>query len=936
MTTLIKDSKSNRWLLASVSFGALLALSGIPAYAQDNGSGGQGDVAEDDVSVQETVVITGIRGSLQRAQDIKRSSDSVVDAIASTDLGRFSDEAISDAIQRVPGVQIERNDGGQEGDRASIRGLGPTFVNTTVNGRTTLSSGTEFLTNLRSFNLEVIPTDVISGIVVKKTPTASDVEHGLAGLVEIETRRPLDNANFLNSDSNTFGSATVRGDIGSIGQNLGYRVNGIAGWRSNDDTLGFYVTGLFGESNPERNQLFPSVVQRDIQIDNDGDGIADVVQPGVFTINDIDFEPLPEDRERIAASAAVQWQPNDRIDINIDAVYTSFDNVSVRNRVAVGFGDALDTLVFDANDIVIDDTNTLQAVLPGGFAGADISTIFIPFLFRNETETLIGGANFDYQVTDNFNVNIDVHYSGVDYFQDLDLPVFAQSVPGEEVSFNTDNGLFAADLGSLSLDGFSLDPGAVLVRDVFGTGDEYGARIDFENTFDNAGPLTSVEWGLRYTRADVDSLRTNIISVGTDLTPEELAAITTQVIDQSETGDFNFFPGDGVLTNDLENPFPIGSLETAIDLIPALGELNDIAADPASSFSFVEDVIAAYAEANLAGEIGGIPYTGNVGLRVVNAQVAGVGESIQPDGTTLPNSNTDDYTRLLPSVNLSFDLREDLVLRLGSSRVLSRPNPSDLVPREAANQVTTAFDIPTATSGNPNLDPTTAWTFDSTLEWYNDYDGAFVFSFFYKRVKDFILPITTQGLLPGQGDTVFDIRTPQNFSDGDVVGFEIGFNQPFTFLPSPLDGFGLQANYTFVDSGFDEDIAATFIDSGFDTGADAVDFSFPGSSRNNFNAILYYEKGPIGIRAAVVSRDDFFRNLPGQGAQQENSSALFSEGDTRVNLNATYNFGDHLSFFVDVNNLTEEGRRDFFLQEETFNGAFRRERTITFGATARF
>ena len=196
-------------------------------------------------------------------------------------------------------------------------------------------------------------------------------------------------------------------------------------------------------------------------------------------------------------------------------------------------------------------------------------------------------------------------------------------------------------------------------------------------------------------------------------------------------------------------------------------------------------------------------------------------------------------------------------------------------------------------------------------------------------------PITTQGTLPGQGDQIFDIRTPQNFSDGDVKGFEIGFNQPFTFLPSPWDGFGVQANYTYVDSGFDENVAATFVDGGSAANSGA-NFSFPGSSRNNFNAIAYFEKGPIGLRAAIVSRDDYFRSLPGQGAQQENSSPVFTEGETRVNLNGTWTFNDNFSIFADVNNLFEEGRRDFLLQNETFNGAFRRERIITFGATANF
>lgn len=129
----------------------------------------------------EVIEVKGIRSSILKAQHLKRNADSVIDAISADDLGKFSDASISDAIQRIPGVQIERNDGGQEGDCVSIRGLGPTYVTTLVNGRTAMSSGTEGLSNLRSFNLEVIPTDIVSTVIIKKTPTASDPESGLAG-----------------------------------------------------------------------------------------------------------------------------------------------------------------------------------------------------------------------------------------------------------------------------------------------------------------------------------------------------------------------------------------------------------------------------------------------------------------------------------------------------------------------------------------------------------------------------------------------------------------------------------------------------------------------------------------------------------------------------------------------------------------------------------
>ncbi|AGH44415.1 hypothetical protein C427_2306 [Paraglaciecola psychrophila 170] len=154
------------------------------------------------------------------------------------------------------------------------------------------------------------------------------------------------------------------------------------------------------------------------------------------------------------------------------------------------------------------------------------------------------------------------------------------------------------------------------------------------------------------------------------------------------------------------------------------------------------------------------------------------------------------------------------------------------------------------------------------------------------------------------------------------MGFELGFNQPLLFLPEPFNGIGIQANYTYSDSEFDEDVG----DNGF---------GFPGSSKNNFNSILYFEKDDFGVRLSYIFRDDYFRNLPGQGAQAANSRAVFTESDERLNINASYDLTEKLSVFIDVNNITEEGRRDFFQEKSTFNGSFNRERTVTVGITGR-
>jgi TonB-dependent receptor len=866
----------------------------------------------------EVIAVKGIRSSILKSQQLKRDAESVVDAISADDLGKFSDASISDSVQRIPGVQIERNDGGQEGDRVSIRGLGPTYVTTTVNGRTAMSSGTEGLSNLRSFNLEVVPTDVVSTVIIKKTPTASDPESGLAGSVELITRKALDA--FQYSDGrNYFGSMTFQADKGSIGDKIGHRTSFIFGAKTEDDSLGFYFSYLDSESRPGRDQLFPTVIQQDIQIDNTGDGLADETVQGVHIINAIDFEPIRETQLRESIAAGAQWQVNDDLMITADTVFTSFDNASIRNRIAPVFGSAVAGSVFSPDDIVISDVNghkTLQSVTKGGFSQGQVVPIqFIPFLFGNKTESSVSGLNFDYQLLDKLHMNVDFHYSDVDYVQDLDLPILVQDVDAQQVSFDTDNGLFHADLGEIDNTAYQFPTWASLVRDVFMKGEQYGVRADFKYTFTNSS-VDSIEFGTRYTKEEVDSVRTFILSASGNLTENELYDIGQAGIGDTNI-DYNYYPGSGVF-----NDFPDGDLDVFYDAIPALGQTNELGVDPAASFAYQEEVFALYGEANMLGEMFGLDYASNVGVRAVNVQFSGQGLRVNPDSSTTPTSTSNDYWEFLPSANLSLDLDEDLTLRLAAAKVMSRANPSDLVPREAANPITNIGDIPSGQRGNAELDPTVSYIFDATLEYYNDIEGAYVASVFYKSVNDFIFPITTRETLPGQGDTIYDVRTPQNYSDGSVVGVELGFNQPFLFLDGIFSGFGLQANYTYSDSEFDKDVG----DNGF---------GFPGSSKHNFNSIVYFEQGDFGVRLSYIYRDDYFRNLPGQGAQAENSSAVFTESDQRLNINASYDITENFSVFVDVNNLNEEGRRDFFVQKETFNGSFNRERTVTIGITGR-
>lgn len=862
--------------------------------------------------VLEEVVVTGIRYSIQRAQDIKRNADAVVDALTTEDLGKFADENIGDGLQRIPGVQLERNDGGQEGDRVAVRGLGPQFTTATVNGRTLFSSGTEGQDNLRSFNFDVLPPNVFAGITVQKTSTASNVASGLAGHVDLQLLKPKDI--FSGRASDTFFSVTARGDWPSISEKLGYRGNGIAAFRKQDGAVSGYVAGLYGKSRPSRNQQLPRGVgaERVANIDDNGDGVADRTQT-ITSFDDVILEPIRDDRERISLAGALQLEPSEDLSVVMDAVYTEFNNRSFRNRTQFAINGAFTpTTVINANSITVDENGVLQAADFSGFSGGGApGASLLALKFDNFTDTTLLGTNIDWRVTDKLNVNVDLYYSKTEYRQDLDFPIINSTLNPANVRFATGEFL-NIDLGPEFLENTAgRSFGLGVVRDDFFTADDVGARIDFVYDFHGDGIIQSLEWGARYAQAEVDTLRTQVLldtlpsaGFGTGaVTPEQAAAALAAVLPGGIADFGRIFP-----------QFPVQDLDAARAALPSLSSVQS--SDPAASFNVKEDIFSLYGEANFLNDSETV--RGNLGLRLVRVETTGTGASI--DGATIvPITVSESYTELLPSLNVSYSLADNVVLRLALSRTITRPDPSQLAPR-----ISIAAPIPgqprTAQFGNPDLDPLSAWNFDATVELYTPNEGAVVLSLFRKEVEDFILPQAVNGTLPGQGNTQFLLTQPVNFSDGTVGGFEIGFNQPLDFI---LAGFGIQANYTFVDSSFDEEVG--------DFG-----FGFPGAAENNFNTIIYYENYGFGARLGYTFRDQYFASLPGQGAQAEVTTANFIDSQGIVNLNFSYDISDDLKATLEAVNLTAEGRRDFIGFDTTFGGYFERERTIILGLTANF
>lgn len=896
---------------------------------------------EDEIEV---IVVSGIRSSMAKAQHLKRDASSVIEAITAEDLGKFSDENIGDALARVPGVQIERNDGGQSGDRISIRGMGPSFVTTTVNGRTSLSSGTEGLNNMRSFNLDVLPSFLFTGATVSKMPTADAIELGLAGAVDMQTLKPLDGGLYKEGPNgekdNFFTNIQLQANHGSISEEVGHNASIIIGGRTDDDKLGYY----FGYSTRQQDVGVDQIITdaphfENLNIDEDGDGAADRVAEGVIVPWWVGNEPIRMDRERETISGAIQWLPNDDIKLIVDFNHATLDNKSFRNRVADGYWTGIWGNVIDADSIVLnEDESVLQYADFSGFNGGNGSALShqaLAIQYDNKTEVDMLGANLSWFLTDKLSMEVDLSYSTIDYGQQSRYGLIGASIPS--------NGTFYDITGDYPTNGYAsaIEASAEVyehqwnsVRYIAMEGDDQALKVDFEYDIYN-GLVESITFGGRYNQVNILSKRSQEVNnpdVGEPRNDADIvAAIFSGTYSNLDFMDGSFaFPVLG--SDDYKNAYPeYTNAQGVCSDITAQTLVSDtqpycIAQDPNSLADSKEKSFAIYGQAFFAGEVMDMDWNANAGVRVINVENTGSGIVKLENGENKQVTTKGDYTEVLPSANFSLHLNDNVTWRLGAGKVLTRPEQADLVPRISVSIPGPEADpdaLGRGTAGNPDLAPYSAWLLDSTLELYTPNDGSIVFSFFYKDVKDFIAKEVTQDTIPGFGDEQFIVNKPLNISDAEVLGFEVGFNQPFTFLPGHWSGLGLQANYTKVKSSFEE--------------SDKVgDFGFgmPGSSENNANAILYYENNGIGIRLSATYRDDYFASLNPQ--QAELAAGIFTESSVEVSLGASYYINKNFSVNFDIQNMFEEDRRDFAIgNTDAFSSYFKRPRRATLGLTIR-
>jgi len=317
-----------------------------------------------------------------------------------------------------------------------------------------------------------------------------------------------------------------------------------------------------------------------------------------------------------------------------------------------------------------------------------------------------------------------------------------------------------------------------------------------------------------------------------------------------------------------------------------------------------EKDLGAYLQADFRFDALGLSWRGDVGARYVLTEqysdgYAAVGSTIQ-----LVRARRD-YDMLLPSANLAVDLTDTVVARISAAQTIARPSISVLTPGgdvgiQGANR--------SFSSGNPNIDPTKSDNLDLSLEWYPDADSLFAVGLFYKKINSFVqnlrqdIPFNQLGLpnslLDGTSalpTDLFAVSQPVNSPGGELKGFEINVQKRLSFLPGWMENFGVQANYTFVDSEIEYLTSTT-------PGAPTITQTLTGLSKNAWNATLYYETDKFSIRGSVAYRDGYLTAVPGN----DGNSVHGTNETMNFDMQASYNISDKLKVSIEGINLTDE------------------------------
>jgi iron complex outermembrane recepter protein len=878
----------------------------------------------------DTVVVTGIRASLQKSIDTKKEADTNVEVVSAEDIGKLPDKNIADALSRLTGVNVQY--GGalalDEAERVAIRGTSPNLNLTTINGHA-LSSGDWHVGDQagsgRSVGFGLMPSQLIGKAIVYKTGRADITEGGIAGTFDIQTRRPLDDFK-----QNLTGEISLGAVHAELAKKTDPQASGLIAWQNDSKNLGVMLQAFREDRHLRRDgqETFGFNFISAAAANNAGNpALAGLRLPG--SLNSALFEGK---REREGGFIGVQWKPTNNIDLNVSGFRAELraDNY---NSSAFALPNTLISNGWIIKNPIVEGDVLVGATLERP-ANAAASQRVIGLQFdhnlRQGAKSLSDFIDFDgkFNISDNLTLKTRIGItkgSGVTNSQ----PSLTFGLINPNLTYRINTGR-PTDYTVLNANGTPIDTGNInnyvqlsnTGASVRSTDEEKYFHFDGEYKLGN-GIFTNIKFGARNAKHErnyeVIAPRYNAIdnADGSPVTPSPFISVTggllvTNVVNNNIPVPATRYPanwGSGLDAN-----FPRNLFRFNPDQLQNFAN-QFINWDPIknkqwnSGYTVEETNNAAYVMSEF--ELDKV--TGNIGLRAVETKVRSVSYQALPSGTAtgqcvplqpcsipgaittsriatyIPQVVETSHTAYLPSLNIRWEIASDLIARFALTKTLGRPNYNELAGAVSVNNT-----LLTGTSGNPNLKPTTATNIDANVAYYFDRRAYVSGGLFHQELKDYVKPglsrveffNTATGL-----NAIYDV-TSRIAAQAKLSGAEVAAETPIGNT-----GFGVLANLTYIEA------------------KDSDNQPVLGTSRITYNLQGYYEDDKFSARLAWNYRSNYAIGFVNNATNTATIGTHRYKGEGGLSTSISYKFTPNLSVTADGNNLLNPVRSTYYITE---------------------
>lgn len=893
----------------------------------------------------EEIIVTGIRGSIQASIQAKRDSSVIADIISAEDIGKFPDKNVAEALQRVPGIVINREFG--EGERVSLRGTAPNLTKTLVNGHAIATADWFILDQLaatRSFNYLTLPAEIVGQLDVYKSAQADVEEGGIGGTINVHTRHPLDLDRWSLSAS-AQGAYTERSD------KFDPQASGLISWKNDAETFGVLLGGVYQKRRIRRDGVEvlgyqDYAISPTISVPPPAGAPAGTLPTTVpnpsfnAALVGTQFPSLigsalfQQERERYGGNIELQFKPTDQLEVIATGLYSRFNasnfnqNYLAWTSNALGGGGSLsDATVVDGTVV----SGTVNSTPPGSSTPSGRGVVFDAIYRDAFAQTLSGDLDVTFRPSDTSTLHLKGGYTKAigrtksqPFYEGGAPAAFTYDLTGRvpRVSFA---GIDPTEPDDLIFDFASL-------HRIGNTDKEKYAYADYEQEL-SLGAISGFKIGGKFTDHDrvTSFLATTFGSFFVPLAATGCGGrpcLSSDFAGGSLPSDFlDNLAIDGTLTDYFN--VDTGKLQSILNGQPAENRARII--NPPENYSINEKTYGGYAMLKIGAD--DTLYRGNVGVRVIRTDQTSRGNQLGVPATT-PGAVTDNafgvylpitvkrnYTDILPSANLSVNVTPTLTLRVAGGRTVARPDYTDIVPRVSLNPGTLTGD-----GGDPSVDPYRANAFDLSAEWYPDRQTVFAAALYFKDIESYIVNRTVQETFPVQTSTpnlsrctpaagstptnplfncLFDVNRRSNGTGGTNKGFEL---QASRRIVGPL---GAVLNYTYSDAKSD--------------GGDPI----PGNSKHALNLTGYFENDLLSARVSYNYRSKFFINI--DRASPLNQGATESL-DASVNLRIT----EGIQLTADAVNLTNNKIFQYSGTETRFRARYDNGRIFYAGVRLRY